>query len=72
MRIFLSEFGISGFDNISSTGGEFTYQSKGSHHVPIVQFFFNIVQTAFDPPPSLVLNMYVAIFFKGKNVSNWG
>ena len=26
--------------------------------------FFNIVQTAFDPPP-LVLNMYVAIFFEG-------
>ena len=23
---------------------------KGSHPSPIVQFFFNIVQTAFDPP----------------------
>ena len=38
--------------------------AKGSHHIPIVQFFFNIVQTAFDPPPPLVLNMYVAIFFE--------
>ena len=28
-----------------------------------LQHFFNIVQTAFDPPP-LVLNMYVANFFE--------
>ena len=27
--------------------------------------FFNIVQTAFDPPPPLVLNIYVADFSKG-------
>ena len=32
--------------------------------MPIVQFFFNIVQTAFDPPPSLVLNMYVENFLE--------
>ena len=30
----------------------------------IVCFFFNIVQTAFDPPP-LFLNIYVADFSKG-------
>ena len=30
--------------------------------MPQVQFFFNIVQTAFDPP--LVLNIYVANFLE--------
>jgi len=27
-------------------------KDKASHTLRIVQFFFNIVQTAFDPPPS--------------------
>ena len=25
-------------------------EDQGSHPLPIVQFFFNIVKTAFDPP----------------------
>ena len=42
-------------------------ESKGSHMLGKPSFansavFFNIVQTAYDPPP-LVLNMYVANFF---------
>ena len=36
--------------------GAMCHSAKGSHHIPIVQFFFNIVQTAFEskaltPPP---------------------
>ena len=40
---------------------------KGSHTLPIVQFFFNIVQKAFcpPPPPPLVLNIYGADFSEG-------
>ena len=33
---------------------EFTAHDKGRSPVPNRLFFFNIVQTAFDPPPPLV------------------
>ena len=36
---------------------------KGSHPKPIVQFFLTLFKRPFtSPPPSLVLNMYVANF----------
>ena len=38
--------------------------SKGSHPPPDPQFFLNIVQKAFDPPP-FVLNITLQIFFDG-------
>ena len=38
---------------------------KGSHPKPIVQFFLTLFKRPLtSPPPSLVLNMYVANFFK--------
>ena len=37
---------------------------KGSHRPPKVQFFFNIVQKAFDPPP-LSFEHYVVNFSEG-------
>ena len=62
MRIFLSEFGISGFDNISSTGGEFMYQSDNS---PLVDWLSQINQ---ETSKSCVLGR---LSYKDRNVRRW-
>ena len=46
-----------------TTAGE-DNDNKGSHRVRKVQFFFNIVQKAFDPPPLLFLH-HVLNFSEG-------
>ena len=56
-----------GWDGMDGSLGLVEYRApyganKGSRPVRKVQFFFNIVQKAFDPMPPFVLNMMLQIF----------